>query len=848
MTAASAGAGPRTLGRYELIASIGSGGMAEVHLARQRGPMGFEKLVVVKTIHQQLASKRAFIDMLLEEARVAALVKHANVVDIYDLGEAGGEYFIAMEYLEGEPLLSLLYAGKQGQRLDVLSTARMIADSARGLHAAHEHHGMSGQPMTLIHHDVSPGNIVILFTGEVKLVDFGVAKAEDAVTEGGAPVILKGKVGYMAPEKVRHQPVDRRSDIFSLGVVMWEALTLRRLYRGDDEEAARAILAGSPPAPSEGNPDVPVELDLVCATAMAADPSARYPTAAAMAEAIEDVLRAKAYSGRNDAIATYMRKTFSDRLAARRALLQQIAASKAPTAGAIAAAFHHDGALSHTPTPAAPPAAVTAAPAAAPPVRAGLAVAAAAAANRPSAALPEPSAPAAAAAAPMGAGAGGAPANGAAKTDGAAASPRATQPPPPKATDGARAGGKDAGKSIPPPFRAGAKVAPQATTTTATAPADPALAATMPGTSLPGAHPAVTPMPPAVVASASTSGAHPAVTPMPPAVVASASAAGERASEPVALASTLVAAAEASAAAASVVTPSGADPAPNAVSVDSGGDVARAVAVVSPRARLSETDMLSAWVKDDDAFARLPAATGGYEVLPDDDRRRKVWWVVGITAAVLLGIVVIAALAGGGDEPARSVAAPTAGPRADAATRWDPGLTSAAVVADAGTDPALLAVDGVDAAVALARPDASVVAAAPPVDAAVSSPVDRPDASAAVAHGGGGKPGGDKPGGDKPGGGKPGGGKVTPAPGASADALTKDGMRLFIGGKHRDALAKFRLARASNRGYAPAYRGMGMAQQALGDKRGAASSFKTYLRLAPRAADAPAIRARLEKL
>jgi serine/threonine-protein kinase len=291
VTAASAGAGPRTLGRYELIASIGSGGMAEVHLARQRGPMGFEKLVVVKTIHQQLASKRAFIDMLLEEARVAALVKHANVVDIYDLGEAGGEYFIAMEYLEGEPLLSLLYAGKQGQRLDVLSTARMIADSARGLHAAHEHHGMSGQPMTLIHHDVSPGNIVILFTGEVKLVDFGVAKAEDAVTEGGAPVILKGKVGYMAPEQLAHEGVDRRTDLYAAAVVLWETLTGRRLFKADNLSALIVkVMADPVEVPSTYADGIPSDIDMILMKALSRDVRDRWTTARELAVLLEGAL------------------------------------------------------------------------------------------------------------------------------------------------------------------------------------------------------------------------------------------------------------------------------------------------------------------------------------------------------------------------------------------------------------------------------------------------------------------------------------------------------------------------------------------------------------------------------
>jgi serine/threonine protein kinase len=355
---------PRTLGRYELIASIGIGGMAEVHLARQRGPMGFEKLVVVKTIHGHLAAQRDFIEMLLEEARIAALVKHANVVDIYDLGEVDGAYFIAMEYLEGEPLLAILRAGKQGTRLDPLSTTRLIADCAEGLHAAHELHAMSGQPLSVVHHDVSPGNVMVLYSGEVKLVDFGVAKAENTVEQAGERVLMKGKLSYMAPEKLRGAPGDRRSDVFSLGVVLWEALTLRRLFRADgDKEVARMIVESTVPPPSSVAPGIPTELDAIVQRALAKEPDQRYPTAKAMAAALEELLRKRGYSGKNDKIGDYMHTAFGDRLAQRRELIRSMSGSgAAPSAQAIARAFRTDQTLgvdSHPalvlPAPEAPP-------------------------------------------------------------------------------------------------------------------------------------------------------------------------------------------------------------------------------------------------------------------------------------------------------------------------------------------------------------------------------------------------------------------------------------------------------------------------------------------------------------
>jgi serine/threonine protein kinase len=318
--------------------------MAEVHLARQRGPMGFEKLVVVKTVHGHLAANRDFIEMLLEEARIAALVKHANVVDIYDLGEVDGSYFIAMEYLEGEPLLAILRAGKQGKRLDPLSTIRLVADCAEGLHAAHELHAMSGQPLSVVHHDVSPGNVMVLYSGEVKLVDFGVAKAENQVEQSGERVLMKGKMSYMAPEKLRGAPGDRRSDVFSLGVVLWEAMTLRRLFRADgDKEVARMIVESTVPAPSTLEPLVPPELDAIVLKALAKEPDQRYATAKAMAAALEEVLRKRGYSGKNDKIGEYMRATFGGRLAQRRELIRSMSsAGPAPSAQAIARAFRTD--------------------------------------------------------------------------------------------------------------------------------------------------------------------------------------------------------------------------------------------------------------------------------------------------------------------------------------------------------------------------------------------------------------------------------------------------------------------------------------------------------------------------
>jgi eukaryotic-like serine/threonine-protein kinase len=317
--------GLRRLGKYELVAKIGEGGMAEVHLARQRGPRQFEKIVVVKTVRPSLASRPEIATMLLEEARIAALLKHPHVVDIYDLGEEDGTFFIAMEYLEGESLAAILKVSRAGTRLDPFSTARIVADCAAGLHAAHELRSLAGDPLELVHQDVTPGNVIVLYSGQVKLVDFGVAKVRTSVDDG----MVKGKTGYLAPELLTGAPADRRSDVWSLGVVLWEALTLRRLFAGrTEEEAIAKIQAAEVPPPSALAPMVPRELDEVCFFALARDPARRYRTAQAMQADLQQILRHASWSGGGEPIARFMRSTFAERIAARRELLRELAVAK----------------------------------------------------------------------------------------------------------------------------------------------------------------------------------------------------------------------------------------------------------------------------------------------------------------------------------------------------------------------------------------------------------------------------------------------------------------------------------------------------------------------------------------
>ena len=314
---------PTRLGRYDLLARIGSGGMAGVYVARQRGLRDFEKAVVVKTIHPQLAEQQRFVDMFLDEARISALLKHPKCVDIYDVGCVDGVYFIAMEYLTGQPLKELLKTGRRGRPLDTASAASIVADAAEALHAAHNLRTMAGEDLELVHRDVSPGNIMVTYDGRVKLLDFGISKARGRITQTTNRT-LKGKLGYIAPEILRHDTTDRRSDIFSLGVVMWESLALRPLFREKTEAATlMKVVAGNPPPPSKFRPEVSSELDEVCLRALADDPADRYQTALAMQQDIQAILGADGNFAQHK-VSTYMNKMFSERRTDQESVLRRV--------------------------------------------------------------------------------------------------------------------------------------------------------------------------------------------------------------------------------------------------------------------------------------------------------------------------------------------------------------------------------------------------------------------------------------------------------------------------------------------------------------------------------------------
>jgi serine/threonine-protein kinase len=311
------------LGRYRVVDEIGVGGMASVHLARADGPGGFQKWVAIKRIHPHLVEDDQFIHMFLDEARIAARISHANVAQVFDLGEGDGTYWIAMEYLHGEPLREVMRCVEEGApKMPSELAAKIVADSAEGLHAAHDLRGKNGELLGLVHRDVTPHNLFVTYDGNVKVVDFGIAKVAGRLSSTRAGT-LKGKLAYMSPEQVRGAEVDRRTDIFALGVVLWELTTGHRLFRMEsDLETLEKVQACIVPPPSTIVPDYPVELESIVMKALAKNPDSRFQTARDLSRALQQhLLRRGLFVGPED-VANYVRRIFSERIKKRDAHLR----------------------------------------------------------------------------------------------------------------------------------------------------------------------------------------------------------------------------------------------------------------------------------------------------------------------------------------------------------------------------------------------------------------------------------------------------------------------------------------------------------------------------------------------
>jgi serine/threonine-protein kinase len=319
-----------TFGKYRLIAELGHGGMADVFLAVARGPegLGFSKLSVVKRLRPNLAEDPEFISMLVDEARVAARLNHPNCIQTYEIGETNHRYFIAMEFLEGQPLNRLLTRARKAEgKLTLPQQVSIICDVLAGLHHAHELRDYDGTPLGIVHRDVTPQNVFVTYEGNVKVVDFGIAKAAGRATET-RDGIVKGKVQYMSPEQATGMSVDRRSDLFAVGVMLWEMATGERLWKNEDGEMAvmsRLIAREIPRSATAANPAVPSALDEIIVKALAPEPDDRYATAEEFEAALEKWFHSVTGGRRPSAkeIGGVVASLFEDRRQEARAIIEE---------------------------------------------------------------------------------------------------------------------------------------------------------------------------------------------------------------------------------------------------------------------------------------------------------------------------------------------------------------------------------------------------------------------------------------------------------------------------------------------------------------------------------------------
>jgi serine/threonine-protein kinase len=319
---------PARLGRYELLARIAAGGMGEIFLARLDGVAGFKKLVVIKRILPHLADDARFRAMLIAEAQLASRMAHANICQVYELGEAGGQLYLAMEHLEGISLLQLLRrASRTAAPLELGFVAGVALQCAEALQYAHDLRDHAGDPLGIVHRDVTPGNVFLTAAGIVKLLDFGIAKVRNASvsTQTGT---VKGKYAYMAPEQLRGREIDRRADLFALATVVYEMLALRRLFQRDtDYLTFHAVLEQAIPDLRRYRPAAPEPLAAVLARALSRAPEQRYPSARELAAAIEEASGERAWT--QAALADEIQRRAADALAGARAIVAS-ATSSAP--------------------------------------------------------------------------------------------------------------------------------------------------------------------------------------------------------------------------------------------------------------------------------------------------------------------------------------------------------------------------------------------------------------------------------------------------------------------------------------------------------------------------------------
>ena len=354
----------RRIGRYEVLGEIASGGMATVFLAKSMGAKGFSRLVAIKRLHPHLEGEEEFVQMFLDEARLAARIRHPHVVATLDVEDAEGLY-IVMEYIEGVTLLTLSRsAQKAGEKIPVPVAARIALDILGGLQAAHDLIDDNGEFLNLVHRDVSPQNILLGTDGAARLTDFGIAKAGSRLTQTRDGQ-LKGKISYMAPEQTRRQELDRRVDLFAMGIVIWELLAGRRLFQGDsDVEVLNHLLFEPIPRLRDAAPSVPASLEQVVMKALERDPNNRFSSAHEFADAIERATKVLGGPGNHRTVATYLQKICGERIQRERG---RIANGLPPTAESASTGSFKALDLPHEPMQPQPARAPTPSPAMPPP-------------------------------------------------------------------------------------------------------------------------------------------------------------------------------------------------------------------------------------------------------------------------------------------------------------------------------------------------------------------------------------------------------------------------------------------------------------------------------------------------
>ncbi len=319
----------QSFGKYTLVAKLAAGGMGEIFLAKVKGVGGFEKLVVLKRLLDHMAEDANFVAMFLDEARIAARLSHPNVCSVHELGQEDGQYFIAMEYLEGLPVSKIVR--KPEAPIDIRLAATLVHDACEGLHHAHELKDRDGELVGVVHRDVSPSNLFVTAAGVLKVLDFGIAKAQNSLAHTSTGTI-KGKYAYMSPEQLQGEPLDRRSDIFSLGIVLHEALTGRRLFdRLTEFLIFDAIVKEPIPRVCDSRADVPPPLEQVVDRALSRDPAGRFATARELGRAIAAAIAPLGGPMINTEVAEALERDNAEELTKVRALVEQAATSPSLT-------------------------------------------------------------------------------------------------------------------------------------------------------------------------------------------------------------------------------------------------------------------------------------------------------------------------------------------------------------------------------------------------------------------------------------------------------------------------------------------------------------------------------------